>query len=289
MRIGATLRAAREKKGLSVNAVADMIKFTPELIEQLESDNFHEQLESQTTYVRGYIRNYARAVDLNPEQLLEVLPKVEATPIQPAEEISSPFEERNFLERSSNFWTWVVALLAIVVVLFGGWHLFKNLKSSEGQPDGMMEIDAPVMLPDDAELIDNNSAVSNAVILSDQPAEPVAAETTESSGASAAAKNVMALLNESDAAPDQAGSASSETDRAVRFVFDGDSWVEIKDRNGKVLSSKVNAAGSELEITGKRPLSLVVGNARQVQLYDGDREIPLQPPAGGNVVRMKLN
>ena len=53
----------------------------------------------------------------------------------------------------------------------------------------------------------------------------------------------------------------------VRFKFDQPSWVEIRDRGGKILLSQLNAAGSEKEVAGDPPLSLVVGNASYVTLW----------------------
>ena len=63
----------------------------------------------------------------------------------------------------------------------------------------------------------------------------------------------------------------------LKFRFHGEAWVEIRDARGKVLFSRLNAAGSETEVSGKPPLSVVVGNAPEVKVFYKDREFDLGP------------
>ena len=53
----------------------------------------------------------------------------------------------------------------------------------------------------------------------------------------------------------------------LKFRFKGASWVEIRDARGKVILSKLNPAGSEAEVSGKPPFSVIVGNAPEVELF----------------------
>ena len=57
---GARLRAAREAAGLSIDAVAQQLKLAPRQVRALEDDDF-AQLPGRT-FVRGFMRNYARLV-----------------------------------------------------------------------------------------------------------------------------------------------------------------------------------------------------------------------------------
>lgn len=69
---GKVLREAREQMGLSVNDVANRIKFAPRQIESLEADDYVRLPEA--AFVRGFVRSYARLLELNPESLLTSLP-----------------------------------------------------------------------------------------------------------------------------------------------------------------------------------------------------------------------
>ena len=60
------LRAAREALGLSIDAVAQQLKLAPRQVRALEDGDF-AQLPGRT-FVRGFMRNYARLVQLDPER-----------------------------------------------------------------------------------------------------------------------------------------------------------------------------------------------------------------------------
>ncbi|MEO7742733.1 MAG: DUF4115 domain-containing protein, partial [Usitatibacter sp.] len=62
----------------------------------------------------------------------------------------------------------------------------------------------------------------------------------------------------------------------LRFRFKGESWVEIRDAQGKVLLSRLNQRGTEAEVAGRPPLSVIVGNAPQVQVLYNEHEFPLE-------------
>jgi len=65
---GAALRAARTDKHLSVAAAAEALRSREALINALENDNY--SFFSADMYARGFIRNYARVVGLDPDPLL---------------------------------------------------------------------------------------------------------------------------------------------------------------------------------------------------------------------------
>ena len=65
---GAVLRAAREARGESVSEVAFALKLNPRQIAALEADNFSAL--PGMAFVRGFLRNYARYLGLDPAPLL---------------------------------------------------------------------------------------------------------------------------------------------------------------------------------------------------------------------------
>ena len=75
---GARLREAREAAGLSIDAVAQQLKLAPRQVKALEDDDF-AQLPGRT-FIRGFMRNYARLVRLDPDALLSALPEGAAAP-----------------------------------------------------------------------------------------------------------------------------------------------------------------------------------------------------------------
>ena len=76
----------------------------------------------------------------------------------------------------------------------------------------------------------------------------------------------------------------------LRLVFDAESWAEIKDKDGKILSSRAHEPGSEMRVHGHPPLSLVIGHAAAVHLFKNGEPVDLTPytNASSEVARLTL-
>ncbi|MCO5107187.1 MAG: helix-turn-helix domain-containing protein [Burkholderiaceae bacterium] len=86
-----------------------------------------------------------------------------------------------------------------------------------------------------------------------------------------------------------AGGAGAEAGDALRFRFEAESWVEVRDAAGNRLLYGTQPAGSAREIVGRRPYTLVVGNAAQVRLEHGGRAVDLGAIARNGVARLKID
>src|ERR1700694_4514109 len=75
---GARLRAAREAAGLSLDQVAQQLKLAPRQVKAREEESFGEL--PGRTFSRGFVRNYARLLHLDAQDLLAHLPDVAQAP-----------------------------------------------------------------------------------------------------------------------------------------------------------------------------------------------------------------
>jgi len=111
--VGVALRQAREQLGLSVADVANRLKFASRQIEALEEEAFARLPEM--TFVRGFVRSYAKLLQLNPVPLLAALPHAQtALPVETAA-MEVPFPNI-YAERRLNI-MWMAAGLAVAVAL----------------------------------------------------------------------------------------------------------------------------------------------------------------------------
>ncbi len=69
--IGETLRAARERRGLTIAEASRLTRIAPRFLEALENDDL-EALPAPV-YARGFLRSYAAALGLDPDPLVEQL------------------------------------------------------------------------------------------------------------------------------------------------------------------------------------------------------------------------
>jgi cytoskeleton protein RodZ len=76
---------------------------------------------------------------------------------------------------------------------------------------------------------------------------------------------------------------------ALSFRFNEESWVEVRAADGRVLMKALNAAGSEQRIEGDAPYSVVVGNAKGVELRFRGQPVDLGPYTHDQVARLTLS
>lgn len=72
---GRLLREGRESRGLSVEQVAFDMRLTPERVRALEEEDF--TVLPEPTYVCGYVRNYARYLNLSSDEIIACYPNLE--------------------------------------------------------------------------------------------------------------------------------------------------------------------------------------------------------------------
>jgi cytoskeleton protein RodZ len=89
----------------------------------------------------------------------------------------------------------------------------------------------------------------------------------------------------SSAAPTASAAANAPQ---MRFLFDKDSWLEVRDRENKVVFSQKVAAGTEQALSGQGPLSVTIGYAPGVRLFWHGQAVDLAPHSKGDVARLVL-
>lgn len=121
---GSKLRSAREAQGLTVEAVAQQLKLAPRQVQALESDDYG-RLPGRT-FVRGFARNYARFVQLDPDAIVALLPTADAAPALERPgfgPVRRPMGELP-VERASrrSVLRWFVPLVLAVIVATAGYY-----------------------------------------------------------------------------------------------------------------------------------------------------------------------
>lgn len=112
---GRHLATARESGGLSVADVARQLKLSPWQVEAMEADQY--QRLPGAVFVRGFIRNYARLVKLDPMPLLAAVQRQRAL-MSPAvaeapRSVDIPFPNR----RRVHWRKYAIGALLVVTVL----------------------------------------------------------------------------------------------------------------------------------------------------------------------------
>lgn len=265
--VGAMLRARRLALGLSQSDIANMVKLSARRIEALENERWEELPNGP--FLRGFLRNVARALNLDAAALTE---KVDASltrssspdSIFAPQDVthatlprrSGPADDRRG-GRTLVYGAFLFALIAALIAWSGTESFDRTIAAAKGINQ------APTTV-----------AMAPTAPAASRIAVPDASVTT------------------TPASPDQAaaGKAPSPASAlALLFHFNEESWVEVRSADGKVLLQRLNAAGSEQEVDGEAPFSLVVGNAKGVALKFRGQTVDLTPYTRDSVARLKLS
>ncbi|SLN10071.1 helix-turn-helix domain-containing protein [Oceanibacterium hippocampi] len=118
--VGAQLRAVREREGISLADVAQRLRIRISQLEALEEGRY-DALPGRI-YVIGFLRAYARFLDLDAEQVVAFFKQ------ETGGEGTAP--SLNFPEPSSDNWSpagWLVRIsLVAAIAVFGGWYMLSQ-------------------------------------------------------------------------------------------------------------------------------------------------------------------
>ena len=278
---GQRLAEARAGQNLAAADVARQLKLSLWQIEALEAGRY-QQLPGPI-FVRGFIRNYARIVKLDPEELLrtagENLPQSTAHPeTPPSRDIPFPTERP---PRWPGYAAAAVAIFGALAIYEFVWNEPERAeqRAVAVAPTAPAEQRAPkpAAAPPEARSLQTEAVAAPAPVAAegkpaDQPsALPVAQPTTEITATAPAVER-----------------APKRGEKLVRLNFDQESWVEIRDRNERVIFSQLNRPGTAQKVIGLPPLSIVVGNAHGVRMTYDDQPVDLASYTKIDVARLIL-
>lgn len=254
---GAALAAARTAQGLSIEYISAKLKLTSFQIKAIEADDY--SVLPGAVFARGFVRNYARLLNLDAEPLMLAM-------AQHGSRASLPQDARLLrdatgvcLDKTARFPRLPVAAV-VVAGMVGALAYYEFVLNDSHTTRSLPEVSsAPV-----------NSAVADnpgSVVLPLPPAVEPPAPRDDTQGAA---------------------SAAAITRRGLHFLFSQESWVEVRDGLGNILFSQINLPGTERLIEGEPPFSVIVGRAGGVNLaYDGN-PIDLAVHATKDVARLRL-
>ncbi|MBJ3815670.1 cytoskeleton protein RodZ [Shimwellia pseudoproteus] len=319
---GERLRQAREKLGLSQQVVAERLCLKVSTVRDIEEDKAPAELAS--TFLRGYIRSYARLVHVPEDELLPMMAKqapLKAAKVQPMQSFSLG-KRRKKRDGWLMSITWLV--LFVVVGLTGAWW-WQNHKAQQEEISTMADQSSaelsdagnsqsvpldtsgsaatPVDNGNSAPLADTSSAAPVPAPTDTQPAAPQTADQqpavvspSQANVDTAATPATPAVPSAPTAGqlptdPAQGAAAPGATDpNALVMNFNADCWLEVSDATGKKLFSGLQHKGGNLNLVGQTPYKLKIGAPAAVQVQFQGKPVDLSRFIRTNqVARLTVN
>jgi cytoskeleton protein RodZ len=269
------LRAAREAHDWSLRQVAERLHITEAQVKGLE-DGDYTALPG-AAFARGFLKNYARLLGLDPEPLLKTYDASnEGSGLHPSETVL-PASEGPLLDYSRR--VLIFSVLIVIGVIAVAWWVWSH-QQLQGLPATAV---SPVVAKHpaaSAKVVTTAPGVSTAA--------PVSAIGNPPAASGLPVAPVPATRSAAVAPVPVTQSAAVVTGHGLTFQFSADCWVQVKDSTGKTLLAVLGHGGDVLRVdSGTPPYNVLVGKASAITISYDDKPVPLPANALG-VARLRI-
>lgn len=288
MDIGAILKEAREAKDISLDTLQETTKIQKRYLLAIEQGNLH--ILPGKFYARAFIKEYATAVDLDPDEILEGLkdeePKSEVESEIPYTRMQRTRQETRASKSPEIFsiMPTIIVILLVIGIILAGVFFYQKAMSTENEGEGDQRDTDEVIRPDktgeqpsvgsEQNSENNESNVSNENDEEDQDDEPVDEP-----------EELEPVVNVIEAGTGSRPESIVEIDNVgesvvISFEPTGTSWLDIKNEQGENLLG-VNTEENtpiDLDITGEGKIRLNIGNTTflpVIKINDTQLEYPV--------------
>ena len=315
---GAQLLDERRNQGLSLGDIARQLKLSVRQIEALERDDYASF--SGPVFVRGFLRNYAKLISIPSPCLLRPACRSPGDCTRHRRGLRAGFGGQPGAPAQVHR----VGRLHVVLAVPGRVPWRPTYPRTGRMPRGPetaqpTPAETPSTLAATPQHADSPPAVSSkspalpaaaeptakispAPVTAAQSPEPksiAASQPTPSTTPAGTTSLATAPGGAQPTVPDPEAANAAVTPRPqspvsgsgvsqIHMIFEGESWVEVKDGSGTTIYSRLNTPGTERVVRGTPPLTVVVGNAHGVKLMYQDRVVDLESYTRVDVARITL-
>lgn len=322
--VGDKFRLAREALNLSLEAVSQAISLRPSILQDIENNRFIHR-STPATFVRGYVRSYAKYLKIADSEWLNVIDFGD----EQQNDLGKNARATSSVNQYSSHNRWVgylTALVVLVVLGMTGMWWWESHQQSNAERDNLVnsytqlsaETPATVTNVDNVPVVtqpisqaENHVVESTTIepIVDVKPQENVVATPIVATEAAPAnvLQSEMTKINGTEPVASLPESAtmettvtSSSTESAVEnsnvsavatkdnlyIEVIGNCWISVKDKNRKVLAQKEYKQGDVLSFNEEEPYSLIIGAPGNVKIIYKGEAFPLT--LDGRVAKFKL-
>ncbi|CAQ83477.1 MULTISPECIES: cytoskeleton protein RodZ [Photorhabdus] len=313
---GHLLRQAREQHGLTQQTVADRLCLKLSTIRDIEEDNIPANMVP--TFLRGYVRSYAKLVQIPEAEILAILDKhtpAKTAKVSPMQSFSLGKKRKkrdNWLMRI----TWLIIL--VVISLTGAWW-WQNHTAQQKELISMADQSAvqiaqqntnavdlsagnheqttqlqtsepqvPVVSTENTAQANNNSGEATQPVIS---THKQAGEAPEVQPQMTAPLPTNSINQNTAQIPDVVENRSAVVTGSDKLVmnFKASCWLQVADAHGKTLFSGTKKKGDSLNLSGSLPYKLTIGAPAAVDVQFQGQAVDLSSfIKAGRIARLKV-
>ncbi len=308
---GKLLQIAREEKNLRPEDVAYEIRLTPSQVLALDEDDYSRMPEE--TYVRGYLRNYARLVGVPENDILMAFARMTRATDATSTAVNMTAEAETGRSNRAGLLIAVISIAAIAVlaaVLFVQPH--EELPPADSRTDtaivdekpaieevpvgtSTLTLDEPAVDPDltvSQVAPVNGPDVATEISASSEVMEPLKLEVVPEEKIEINIPGSEKPVNLAETAetkiPTPASDLNATSGGVLIINYSKDSWTDVRDASGKKLLYRTVKAGEKIALAGDLPISLFFGFAQGVEVKFNDKKIDVPAHTRGVFARFTV-
>ncbi|MDP1686442.1 helix-turn-helix domain-containing protein [Hydrogenophaga sp.] len=287
------LKAAREAAGLHIAALSAALKVPVKKLEALEAGRYSELPDM--TFARALASSACRHLKIDPAPILQQIPQGLAPKLGPQiDALNAPFNAGHD-DAPINFLSWLSrpALLAAIALLLGA-LVIVFMPQAESPP--MPAVGGPAMA---------EPVVVAEPVAAQEPSSPVAPDgtlavasdtvtPTEISNASPASAQVPVQMSSTASTatvsdtPASGSGAGTGAGALLSIAATGESWVEVVNGSGNVVTKRLMQAGDVVDFSAAPPYTVVLGKVDAARVTVRGRAFDTAPFARNNVARFEV-
>lgn len=295
---GEMLKQARVAAKLSEQDVARELRMTVTKVRFLEADDY-ENLHSDT-FVRGYLRTYARLLGLDPLIVLSAYSETRRASGWDESEDENPIQV-NLREPGRPLWRFAILIIVLLVGLWAlsVWFLGNKQDTSAETAliDPMLE-----MAPQEPASLQPQQPATEQPGGESEPSDNASPDLESGSTTESATEESLTTQATETPVVGPGVEALASTDTRVqtsytdpevldqlRLEFDDECWVEVVDARGDVLQADLLQAGRVLTLSGEAPFDVKIGNAEAVSITLNGEPFAFSVPDNRRTVTLTVN
>ena len=256
---GQLLKEARKKTRRRYKRLSSELSIPEKYLEALEENNF--SIMAGPTYVKGYLRAYAKKLDLDPETVIAAFDRY-LKDQRRLEKKGIKKEKKNETKKKVSYIYALIFFLIASITLLIAFIPERNNDSEKKEDRSFSETE-----------IQNLNDIPP--ILNTKPALSIELEQDTSQNIpDLNIQEEVIALEITDDVKDETNKLSIETINTIEMNFSGDCWIELMDKNG-IIEYRLAKAGTSMFFEGLGPFKLLIGNSKRVELFYNDVKVSL--------------
>ncbi|WFQ79838.1 cytoskeleton protein RodZ [Xenorhabdus sp. SF857] len=287
---GQILRQAREKHELSQQTVADRLCLKLSTVRDIEEDNISSNISP--TFLRGYIRAYAKLVQVPETEILSTLDKqipsrdIKTAPMQSFSAGKKRKKRDGWLMKI----TWAVIVVLLGMTFLWWWQNYKvqqtelssmstqsnaqnnQVTGSETNAQSDVFQEKTLLAEANGTEVNSNAPISSSAPVSTATNQPATNAIPENTATAANAEINSAVVSPSST---DVNSISTANNGELVIDFSGECWLAVEDAKGKVLFSGIKKKGDSLKFSGNLPYLVNIGAPAKVKVQFQGKPVDL--------------